>query len=103
MRFVLAMILVLMFCSVSEARWWRRGRSVVKSPQAWHDANDQGKCQIEAQYMHDHGIKGHVFGLIGKFEGCGWGGPGCDTCTPRGRMKLTGDVQVGRYRVRSWR
>ena len=102
---LLVVILSLAFADVADARWrWRR-RSVfvARSPAAWHAANDQGKCLIEAQYMHDHRIRGHVFGLIGHYEGCGWSGPGCSTCVPRRRMKLTGDAQVGNYRVRSWR
>ncbi len=108
---VVAFLIGHIIADTCKARWrpFRRiSRSVsrigtVLSPQAWHDANDQGKCEIEAQYMHDHNIHGHVFGLIGIFEGCGWGGTNCTTCTPRRRMTLTGDAQVGRFRVRSWR
>lgn len=100
-------IIGLLLADVCEARWrpFRRRATyrIGTAPQAWYDANDQGKCLIEAQYMHDHNIRGHVFGLIGTFEGCGWGGPNCYTCTPRRRMTLTGDAQIGRFRVRSWR
>ena len=105
MKYAMLTLLVLfMLTSVCDAKLIKRRRRVgARAPQAWHDANDQGKCQIEAQYMFDHGIRGHVFGNIGNFEGVGWSGPGCATCTPRRGMKLTGDAQVGRYRVRSWR
>ena len=97
----------LLISDICEARVFRRRRSVsrpvTRAPQEWYDSNDQGKCLIEAQYMFDNNIRGHVFGLIGRFEGCGWGGPNCSTCTPRYGMTLTGDAQVGRFRVRSWR
>ena len=58
--------------------------------------------------MASRGIKGHVWGVIGRFEGVGWGGsPNCNTCTPGGGMNLTGDASArgadGWYRVRSWR
>ena len=72
--------------------------------------SDQARCQAEANYMAARGIRGHVWGCIGNFEGCGWtsnpnGTPG--TCTPRRRMTLTGDAIArshhGAFRVRSWR
>ena len=88
----------------------RRGRrnngstGYVGGSEVWGDAKtDQEKCEAEARYMAEHGIRGHVGPLIGDFEGCGWTGPGCPTCVPGGGMRLTGDAQVGNYRVRSWR
>lgn len=71
--------------------------------------SDQDRCQAEANYMAANGITGHVGGVIGSFEGVGYGNsPNCNTCTPRSQMRLTGDASVqGRngmwYRVRSWR
>lgn len=70
---------------------------------------DQERCQAEADYMAAHGITGHVGSCIGSFEGVGYGSsPNCNTCTPGGSMRLTGDASAqGRngmwYRVRSWR
>jgi len=107
---VLAIILGSIAAETVNARWRlfrRRGGSVGTAPQAWHDGTDQQKCQIEAQYMHDNNIHGHVFGVIGTFEGCGWGGKYTNwaTCTPNARrgLVLTGDARVGNFRVRSWR
>lgn len=71
--------------------------------------SDQDRCQAEADYMASRGITGHVWGVIGRFEGVGYGSsPNCNTCTPGGGMMLTGDASAqGRngmwYRVRSWR
>jgi hypothetical protein len=71
--------------------------------------SDQERCQAEANYMAANGIRGHVWGCIGRFEGVGYGSsPNCNTCTPGGGMTLTGDASAqGRngmwYRVRSWR
>ena len=71
--------------------------------------NDQERCQAEANYMAANNITGHVWGTIGSFEGVGYGSsPNCNTCTPGGNMRLTGDASAqGRngmwYRVRSWR
>ena len=31
--------------------------------------SDQERCQAEANYMASRGIKGHVWGCIGRFEG----------------------------------
>ena len=72
------------------------------------ETNDQYQCQQEAEYMARYGIKTHVWGTIGNFEGCGWSSYGTpNTCTPRRRMRLTGDAiargRDGWYRVRSWR
>jgi hypothetical protein len=51
--------------------------------------------------MHAHNINGHVFGLIGHFEG--WGGDGVNTCQPPSGYYLTGEARVGNKIVRSWR
>ena len=71
--------------------------------------NDQERCQAEANHMAANNITGHVWGVIGSFEGVGYGSsPNCNTCTPGNNMRLTGDAWAqGRngmwYRVRSWR
>lgn len=71
--------------------------------------SDQERCQAEANYMAANNITGHVWGVIGSFEGVGYGSsPNCNTCVPGGNMRLTGDASAqgsnGRwYRVRSWR
>lgn len=70
---------------------------------------DQERCQAEANYMASNNITGHVWGVIGRFEGVGYGSsPNCNTCTPSSQMTLTGDASAqganGKwYRVRSWR
>ena len=72
-------------------------------------SSDQDRCQAEANYMAANNISGHVWGVIGRFEGVGYGSsPNCNTCVPSGNMRLTGDASAqGRngmwYRVRSWR
>jgi hypothetical protein len=77
------------------------------APTAVHP--DQVRCQQEANLMASRGIRGHVGGVIGRFEGVGWssGGGMPSTCTPSYRMTLTGDAiarsQYGTFRVRSWR
>lgn len=71
--------------------------------------DDQSRCQAEADYMARNRITGHVWGVIGSFEGVGYGSsPNCSTCVPSSNMRLTGDASAqdssGRwYRVRSWR
>jgi hypothetical protein len=71
--------------------------------------SDQERCQAEANHMAANNITGHVWGVIGRFEGVGYGSsPKCSTCTPGSNMTLTGDASAqGRnglwYRVRSWR
>lgn len=73
------------------------------------NGDDQGRCQAEANYMAANNITGHVWGVIGSFEGVGYGSsPNCNTCVPGNNMRLTGDASAqGRngmwYRVRSWR
>jgi hypothetical protein len=76
----------------------------------WQNAQtDQARCEAEARYMAERGIRGHVGPNIGGFEGVGWGySPQPATCTPRRGMRLTGDAVVrsgngSYYRVRSWR
>lgn len=72
-------------------------------------SDDQSRCQAEADHMAANNISGHVWGVIGSFEGVGYGSsPNCNTCTPGNNMRLTGDASAqGRngmwYRVRSWR
>ena len=73
------------------------------------NGSDQERCQAEADYMARNHITGHVWGVIGSFEGVGYGNsPNCNTCTPGNNMRLTGDASAqdnnGKwYRVRSWR
>ena len=77
----------------------------------WGDAKtDQERCQAEADYMVKYRQFRHVGPCIGRFEGIGYGGrsPSLGTCTPRYKMKLTGDAVAqtpeGTWvRVRSWR
>jgi hypothetical protein len=75
----------------------------------YSSSSDQDRCQAEADHMAANNITGHVWGVIGSFEGVGYGSsPNCNTCTPRNNMRLTGDASAqGRngkwYRVRSWR
>jgi len=106
---LITLIIVSISVETCQARWRlirRRVRNIVTMgtvPQSWYDANDQGKCEIEAKYMNDNGIRYHIWGNIGHYEGWGYGGPNCATCTPRKGMTLTGDAHVGNIRVRSWR
>jgi len=77
----------------------------------WGDAKtDQEKCEKEAEYMAKNRAFYHVGPCIGRFEGIGYGGshPNIGTCTPRYKMRLTGDASAqcanGQWvRVRSWR
>jgi len=70
---------------------------------------DQERCQAEANHMAANYIYGHCWGLIGRFEGVGWGRSSSpSTCTPSGNMTLTGDATAQAsngvtFRVRSWR
>jgi hypothetical protein len=110
-----ALVLCVCLASVAHARP-RRGYTYNTTPTASYTSShvessgsDQDRCQAEAEYMASHGITGHVWGTIGRFEGVGYGGsPNCNTCTPGSGMTLTGDGKAqGRngmwYRVRSWR
>lgn len=89
--------------------YYNNGKVYSYSSQALH-LDDQSRCQAEADYMARNNITGHVWGVIGNFEGVGYGNhPSCNTCVPSSRnMRLTGDASSqGRngmwYRVRSWR
>lgn len=107
---LVVMMLGLSLCSDVSARGrWRRSRyrsrsvSIGSAPAEYYNCSDQRKCELEAKYMFDHGIRGHVFGWIGHYEGVGFAGPGCATCVPKKRMTLSGDAVYGWARVRSWR
>jgi hypothetical protein len=123
MRIVLSLVLCLCMVGVAQARP-RRTYTTSSSPSyssapvssytsghggSGHGGSDQERCQAEADYMAANNITGHVWSCIGSFEGVGYGSsPNCNTCTPSGRMSLTGDASAqGRngmwYRVRSWR
>ena len=76
----------------------------------WTDKmTDQEKCQAEADFMLKHRKNIHVGKTIGRFEGMGYSvnGQVPNTCTPRTKMRLTGDATAtnGKIvtRVRSWR
>jgi len=77
----------------------------------WGDAKtDQERCQAEADYMVKYRQFRHVGPCIGRFEGIGYGGrsPKLGTCTPKYKMRLSGDAvaQTAKgtwVRVRSWR
>lgn len=121
-KFLAVLAVFIGFCGVAEARP-RRGYTystptVTNQPTRTYaytadrgtvGGSDQERCQAEANYMAANGITGHVWGVIGRFEGVGYGSsPNCNTCTPGGGMALTGDASAqGRngmwYRVRSWR
>ena len=83
MRTWIVIVLLLSTCSQADAFGRRtRYRSTTRTnnysaPANYYECNDQGKCEIEAAYMHAHNINGHVFGRIGHFEG--WGGDGVNT------------------------
>lgn len=111
--FMMALGLVLMTTFTAEAarpRYYSQPSTRVQSyTSSVSGGSDQERCQAEANYMAANNITGHVWGVIGSFEGVGYGSsPNCNTCTPSGRMSLTGDASAqGRngmwYRVRSWR
>lgn len=121
MRIATIVLIVLMLCSVAEARPRRsysnntyysqpsRSYSYTANQPEAVGGSDQERCQAEANYMAQHGITGHVWGCIGSFEGVGYGSsPNCQTCTPSSAMSPTGDASaMGKngmwYRVRSWR
>jgi hypothetical protein len=89
----------------------RTNTSVVvnNTPSEINFADDQNRCQAEANYMAANNIRGHVWGRIGGFEGVGYGSSSnCNTCVPEYAMTLTGDASAQSnngtwYRVRSWR
>lgn len=112
---VLVCVLACVICADASAAKRRRYRTssvtvrVNSAPAEYYQCNDQGKCQLEANYMARHGVYAHVWSTIGRFEGWGCGkSSDCDTCEPHGNMTLTGDASAvsasGRvFRVRSWR
>jgi hypothetical protein len=123
-RIVLVLFIVLLVAENADARWrlFRRRRSSRSTTYSknlgvsWTGAvairvDDQAACQKEANYMARNGIRGHVWGKIGVFEGCGWGaygGNACRTCRPTWGATLTGDATAvsswgEKFRVRSWR
>lgn len=111
-NFVCAILLVFVISLTAQAA---KPRVYNYSPQTYSYTNsitsqsDQDRCQAEANYMAANNITGHVWGVIGRFEGVGYGSsPNCNTCVPGSNMSLTGDASAqgsnGRwYRVRSWR
>lgn len=112
MKIVFSLVLCLFVAGVAEAkprRTYSSGAVSSYTSSSSHGVSDQERCQREADYMAANGITGHVWGVIGRFEGVGYGSsPNCNTCTPGGGMSLTGDASArGRngmwYRVRSWR
>lgn len=109
------MVLALIFCinftaEAARPRYYSQPTTRVESYASNYIPNsDQDRCQAEANHMAANNITGHVWGVIGSFEGVGYGSsPNCNTCTPGNNMRLTGDASAqGRngkwYRVRSWR
>lgn len=108
------LLLTITLCIITSTTYAARPRYYNTTPTKTYSytmntADDQSRCQAEADYMAANNITGHVWGVIGNFEGVGYGSsPNCNTCTPGGNMRLTGDASAqGRngmwYRVRSWR
>jgi hypothetical protein len=112
-NFMIAIALVFVTTFAAQAagpRYYSQSSNKVYSYTSQQDSgSDQDRCQAEANYMAANNISGHVWGVIGNFEGVGYGSsPNCNTCTPGRNMRLTGDASAqGRngkwYRVRSWR
>jgi hypothetical protein len=115
---VLAVLACVLVSSVAHARPRNRNyynaSPTYSSPAYSYTTNmntgsDQERCQAEADYMARNNIRGHVWGVIGNFEGVGYGSsPNCNTCTPGSGMTCTGDASARGsngmwYRVRSWR
>lgn len=107
-------ILTAILCFVSSNVYAARPKYYNSTPSRTYSytvntGDDQSRCQAEADYMARNHITGHVWGVIGNFEGVGYGSsPNCNTCVPGGNMRLTGDASAqdnnGKwYRVRSWR
>jgi hypothetical protein len=112
--FMIAMFLVFVTTFTAEAarpKYYSHSQpqTVVQSYTSMNGSDDQSRCQAEANYMASNNITGHVWGVIGSFEGVGYGSsPYCNTCVPNSQMRLTGDASAqGKngmwYRVRSWR
>ena len=111
--FMIAIALVFVTTFTAEAarpKYYSQPNTVVQSyTSSYSSSSDQERCQAEANHMAANNITGHVWGVIGNFEGVGYGSsPNCNTCTPSNNMSLTGDASAqGRngmwYRVRSCR
>jgi hypothetical protein len=112
MRTILTILILLTLAMPTDAR--RRRVYYRPAAIAWRTAiraDDQARCHKEANHMARYHIRGHVWGVIGRFEGCGWGAfgdrkPG--TCVPYWSATLTGDATATaksgeKFRVRSWR
>jgi hypothetical protein len=112
---ILITALAICFCTnftveAARPRYYSQPTSRVESyARTYVSNNDQERCQAEANHMAANNITGHVWGVIGNFEGVGYGSsPNCNTCTPSNNMSLTGDASAQGsngmwYRVRSWR
>ncbi len=112
---VLVVLATVLFSGVASAK--PRNRTYYSNPSTSYSyttnmntgGSDQERCQAEADYMARNNIRGHVWGVIGNFEGVGYGSsPNCNTCTPGNGMNCTGDACARGsngmwYRVRSWR
>lgn len=120
MRFILCVVAISLVASEADAGrvFKRRARASIRVRQTPTTTSvklrsvggtDQQRAEAEAAAMAAAGIKGHVGGCIGLFEGVGWSSstPNCATCTPSRSMRLTADAVVrgrdGWYRVRAWR
>ena len=110
--FMIAIALLFVTTFTAEAarpKYYSQPKVAVQSYTSMNSGDDQSRCQAEANYMASNNITGHVWGVIGSFEGVGYGSsPNCNTCVPNSNMRLTGDASAqGRngmwYRVRSWR
>lgn len=83
---------------------------------------DQERAQAEADFMAANHTRRHIGGLVGTFEGIGWGAEDCPTCVPgrrlRGLFRWRSVVSINMtlvadavalssdgmyYRVRGWR
>ncbi len=113
-NFMIALVLVFVTTLTAQAARpkyysYSQPTTKVQSYTSMNNGDDQSRCQAEANHMAANNITGHVWGVIGSFEGVGYGSsPNCNTCTPSSNMRLTGDASAqGRngmwYRVRSWR
>ena len=106
----IALVFVTTFAaSAAGPKYYTQSNRVGAYVNNYTSSSDQDRCQAEADHMAANNITGHVWGVIGSFEGVGYGSsPNCNTCTPGNNMRLTGDASAqGRngkwYRVRSWR
>jgi hypothetical protein len=107
---VLALLFVTNLAQAAGPRYYySQPKTVVQSYTSMNSGDDQSRCQAEANHMAANNITGHVWGVIGSFEGVGYGSsPNCNTCVPNSQMRLTGDASAqGKngmwFRVRSWR